>query len=122
LVIDDEELLRRTVQRTLADAGYDVVDAADGEAGLEQLKHGAFDIAVVDIIMPGKEGIETIMQLRRSRPAMKIIAVSGGGAPGEWNLLGVAQRLGADRALAKPFTADQLLAVVKEALAKRSAA
>ncbi|MBI3710326.1 MAG: response regulator [Proteobacteria bacterium] len=122
LIIDDEELLRRTVQRTLADAGYDVVDAADGEAGLEQLKHGTFDIAVVDIFMPGKEGIETIMQLRRSRPAMKIIAISGGGAPGEWNLLGVAQRLGADRALAKPFTSDQLLAVVKEVLAKRSAA
>jgi PAS domain S-box-containing protein len=122
LVIDDEELLRRTVQRTLADAGYDVVDAADGDAGLEQLKHGAFDIAVVDIFMPGKEGIETIMQLRRSRPVMKIIAISGGGAPGEWNLLGVARRLGADRALAKPFTPDQLLAVVNEVLAKRSAA
>ncbi len=74
------------------------------------------DLIITDLMMPGQEGLETIMEIRRLFPATKIIAMSGGGHAGVLDFLPVAAQLGAARTLAKPFTHDQLLATVREVL------
>src|SRR3954469_20013849 len=79
LVIDDETLVRATVARMVERAGHRVLQAANGVEGLNIFKRERVDLVVCDIIMPEKEGIETIGELRRSNPTLKIIAISGGG-------------------------------------------
>ena len=117
LVIDDDDGFRRFVTTTLAEDGYEVRGATDGNDGLQQLTAG-FDAAVVvtDIIMPHKEGIETIIEIRRERPAQKILAISGGGPGAGTTYLSMAKQLGADAVLTKPFLPNDLLATVGELL------
>jgi DNA-binding response OmpR family regulator len=116
VVIDDEEALRRMLRLALERAGYEVVEARDGNEGLRLCHLAPPDLLITDLLMPDKEGLETIMDLRRDFPQVKIIAVSGGGHSGGLNFLAIARRLGAQRTLAKPFQLPELLATVKELL------
>jgi CheY-like chemotaxis protein len=109
LVVDDVELLRRSIEVVLKRAGCEVLQAADGQAAVALLRTTAVDAVLTDIIMPGKEGIETIMELREAFPALRIVAMSGGGLGRACDVLEVAKTLGADRILRKPFTPAQLL-------------
>ena len=113
LVIDDDESLRDSLRRTLRRDGYMVMEAAEGGEGLKLLKNHPVDVALVDLFMPGKEGLETIEELHRSHPGISIIAMSGGGAKGQMDVLKAAKLMGAWRTLAKPFTREELIEAVE---------
>lgn len=122
LVIDDEDMVRLVVRQFLERQSMTVIEAQDGEEGLRQLRANAVDLVICDLIMPRADGIGTIMQIRRSMPGMKIVAISGGGRSHAMELLKVAEQMGADHVLGKPFTRDQLLAVVARCLPNHSIA
>jgi CheY-like chemotaxis protein len=116
LIIDDEDQPRRMLQQVLIRVGYDVVEARDGNEGLQLFRASPTDLIITDILMPEKEGLETIIDLRREFPAVKIIAISGGGRTGNLNFLEVAKRLGAQRTLQKPFELQEMIAAVRDLL------
>jgi len=116
LVIDDEASVRNLLRRILEQAGYGVRVAADGTEGLRRYRERPPDVVVVDLYMPGKEGMETIMALRRELGAKRIIAISGSVAAGTALMLDVASKLGAACTLSKPVEATALLAAVAELL------
>lgn len=117
LVIDDEASIRDMLRLALEEAGHEVTLAVDGAAGLRQVRQTLPDLVVTDLIMPEKEGIETILELRRVTSAhLPIVAISGGGKGGQREYLEVARKLGADRTLSKPFKIAHLLAVIQELL------
>jgi CheY-like chemotaxis protein len=114
LVADDDLTVRRMLQRVLEDAGYDVALAADGVEACHLATSGHISAAIVDVLMPERDGLEVIGWLRRSRPETRIIAISGGGRLGADGYLDIARRLGADRVLRKPMRAAALLAALSE--------
>jgi CheY-like chemotaxis protein len=116
LVIDDEEMLLETVEEILKDEGHDVVTAHDGVEGMAAFRRQPIDLVITDIFMPGKEGIETILDIRDRTPTLPIIAISGGGDSGNPMYLKAAGRAGATKTLAKPFEPDQLARLVAECL------
>ncbi len=118
LIIDDNEDLRELVQVILVGAGYDVELAEDGQSGVAAQRVKPADLIVTDIFMPVQDGIETIAQVRREFPNVKILAVSGGGkTTHSRGYLTTASQIGADDTLAKPFEHDQLLRAVADLLA-----
>lgn len=114
LVIDDDELVRETLEMLLVDAGYDVRLASDGRRGLAELEKKKPDFVVTDIYMPEKEGIETIVDIRRTYPGIKIIAMSGGADVGSMPVLQLAEMVGADRVLKKPFMPEEIVRAIEE--------
>ena len=116
LVIDDDETIREILRAILEREGYRVLEAPDGGEGLKQFTKTPTDLVITDLIMPGKEGIETIRELRQKFPGVKIIAVSGGGRIGPSSYLKMAKGVGALRTLSKPFDKTVLLEVVKEVI------
>jgi len=112
LVIDDKELVRYTLREYLQDAGHEVIEAENGEEGLVEFDAGGFELVITDILMPKKEGIETIIEMKRRAPGQKIIAISGGGRRQNTDFLRMARELGADDILEKPFTRDDLVQCV----------
>ncbi len=117
LVIDDDILVRRTIARILERSGYEVVLAEDGVQGVASFRSERPDLVITDLIMPEKEGIETIIEMRREDPNARIIAVSGGGRLGSMDFLVVAGKLGASEILRKPFEPAELLGCVTRSLA-----
>ena len=116
LVIDDEEGVRDMLRDMLEDAGYKVITAGEGSTGLTMMENHGADLVITDILMPDKEGIATIVELRRRDPQVKIIAMSGGGRTGNLDFLKTAEKTGAAATLAKPFTMQRLLKTVHEVL------
>jgi CheY-like chemotaxis protein len=116
LVIDDDAQIRRMARRILAGAGHAVIEAEDGDAGLALVRSGEVALVLTDLIMPNKEGIETIRDIRQICPEMAIIAMSGTGASASL-YLHVAEKLGADAVLSKPFRAAELIETVTRVLA-----
>jgi CheY-like chemotaxis protein len=116
LVIDDEELVRFTIKKALEKAGHEVVEAVNGNDGIEVYKNSPVDLIITDIIMPQKEGVETIVELRRDDPDVKIIAISGGGRTGNTDYLQLARDFGARHVLRKPFGRQELLVAVQDVL------
>ena len=117
LVIDDNRLVRDTVQMVLTAAGYEVIVAAEGRQGVKSFALAQPDLVITDIIMPEKDGIEVVTELRRMNPAIPIIAISGNDSMGMRDLfLTSAHKLGAQRTLTKPFDPDELIDVVSELL------
>jgi CheY-like chemotaxis protein len=100
LVVDDDETFRRLLCQTLLRAGHEVLAADDGRGALRLYRQQPADLVITDLIMPEQEGLETILELRRLQPDLKIIAISGGGrmVPGDY--LPIARHLGAARTLA----------------------
>ncbi len=119
LVIDDDELIRDTLRDVLEEAGYRVVEARDGAMGVRKHKANPCDLVITDIIMPEKEGLETIVELKRDYPQLRIIAVSGGGRVQKFDFLSLAEQFGADRILQKPFKNTELLETVRTLLGDR---
>ena len=116
LVIDDEQPILDILSMVLTQAGHGVVTASDGQAGLLTLAVHKVDLVITDIVMPNKEGIETIQQLRRSMKGLPIIAMSGGGRSGNLDMLDAAARLGASATLSKPFKTQEVLTLVDRLL------
>lgn len=117
LVIEDEDDFRGVLAMMLAHENHEVSTAANGVEAMRHLSATEFDVVITDVLMPEKDGVETIMGLRRSSPSTKIIAMSGGGRIGSQDYLTIAAKLGASGTLPKPFSREQLLAAIGQALA-----
>ena len=115
VVIDDEARYRRLIAQVLTGAGHDVRQAGDGAEGLTMCRQRSPELVITDLVMPGMEGIETILQLSRERPEVPVLAISGAEPASVY--LRAATALGAASSLSKPFTVDQLLAAVEGLLA-----
>jgi CheY-like chemotaxis protein len=116
LIIDDEDELRSMLRQMLEQAGHEVTEAVNGAEGIQIYERDAPDLIITDIIMPEKEGVETIIALRRANPDLPIVAISGGGRLEATDFLSMAKKLGARHTLAKPFRRDQLLDAVRQCL------
>lgn len=116
LVIDDDEAFRSMLRRTLERGGHAVAEAEEGAAALRAVSATPIDLVITDIIMPGMEGLQTIQELRRSHPHIKIIAITGGGRMQPEGFLKVAKMFGAVCILSKPFENTELFAAIDEAM------
>jgi CheY-like chemotaxis protein len=116
LVVDDDAVLRKMVRVVLEVAGYDVIEAGDGAAGLRLQREQGADLVLVDIFMPEVDGLEFIRTLRAGLPHARIIAMSGGGPVGGTDMLTAAAAFGASRTLRKPFEPRHLLTAIREVL------
>ena len=119
LIIDDDIEILEIYREILQREGYDVLAASDGAQGIKLCRDQEVDLVITDIIMPEKEGLETIMELRRDLPDVKIIAMSGGGQIGAEEYLPLAEKLGAQHTLDKPFTPKELLEAIRGILGDR---
>ena len=118
LLVEDEEQLRSMLKIVLESAGHTVQEAGDGREALDSYVRHPADLMVTDIVMPNKEGIETILEFRRNHPGLKIIAMSGGGRNSAQDYLKLAMTFGADYVLTKPFSNQAMLDVVRTLLAR----
>ena len=116
LIIDDEKPVRDALEAIAAVSGHEVRCAADGRQGLAEYLTFKPDVVVTDMLMPEKEGIETIIELRKLQPGLPIIAMSGGGRVGNMSFLTMAERFGATRTLSKPFSAAEMAAALASCL------
>ena len=112
LVIDDEPLLRSTVVTILTRAGFSVEEASDGAVGIAMVHKNPPDVVITDIFMPNRDGIEVVMELKRSYPRTKIIAITGGVQQSRREIASAAKSLGAHHILQKPFEREALLEAV----------
>ena len=117
LIIEDERQVREVLKQILERAGFEVDIANNGVDGTQHFRDNPADLVITDILMPEKNGLETIEELTKQNPKLPIIAISGGG-PGERAqfALDVAELCGASRVLAKPFSRKEILAVVQDLL------
>jgi DNA-binding NtrC family response regulator len=118
LLIDDEPALRDILSRVLKEAGHLVTGAANGKEASKVLGGAAFDVVLTDVIMPEKDGMQMISEVRKNFPEVRIVAMSGGGHVPRDQYLKIAKGLGAHAVLEKPFSNQQLLATI-ESLARR---
>ncbi len=116
MVIEDDDLMREMITRFLGKADYETLGAPHGEVALRLHKANPGDLIITDIIMPDKNGLETITEFRKLFPAVKVIAMSGGGRIGADTYLEIAKKLGAQKTLLKPFKFQALLEAVQELL------
>ncbi len=116
LIIDDEPAIRRMITRLLSKAGHRVIEAANGRDGVSLFRAETPDLVVVDILMPGKDGIETMRELLAIRADIRMVAISGGGKVAGDFYLDLADLFGAQAHLAKPFSPGDLLAIVERLL------
>jgi CheY-like chemotaxis protein len=127
LVIDDEQFVREALERVLKSWAVCVVGAADAAAGLALLDQSAMDLVIIDVVLPGMDGVAAIKQIRRDHPNIRIIAISGGGnfglsayqpeAISTTAYLAACKAAGANGTLAKPFETAELRALIGQLLA-----
>ena len=118
LLVDDEEIVRVLMREALESSGHEVTEAMNGNEGVAMQRAHPFDLIITDIVMPEKEGLEMIIELKKDFPVLKIIAVSGGGRVNNSNYLGFAKKFGAQKILTKPVTQEALLYAVNGCLAE----
>ena len=116
LIIEDDVGVRDFLESLLERAGYETVTAANGKEGVDVFATSPVDLVITDIIMPEKDGIETIMDMKRLNPALRVIAISGGGRSEPENYLHSARLLGADQTVKKPFANEDILRAVRALL------
>ena len=128
IIIDDEEDIRAVLKEIFVRADFDVRVASDGEEGLNLLREESADLVITDIIMPGKDGVQTAYDIRMEFPKTKIIVMSGGGnvSPQDYEpsaitttaYLASAAEIGADLTLTKPFDRKELIKTARELIAQ----
>ncbi len=121
LIVDDDELVRTMTREVFERVGLHVADAVDGADAIVQMAETRADLVVLDVLMPEKEGIETLIQLKKEYPETKIIMISSGGRKQIDDFLAIAHRLGADAVLKKPIKPSVLLSHATELLWGQSA-
>jgi DNA-binding response OmpR family regulator len=112
LVIDDDEAVLEAIAQLMASLGFRVVKAGDGLEGVEAFRQETPAVVLTDIVMPNQDGIGAILQMRRIRPDVKIVAMSGLFDPRHGSYLNMARELGADAILVKPFRYEELMEVL----------
>ncbi|MCW1885651.1 response regulator [Luteolibacter flavescens] len=116
LIVDDEPAIREVLRQALMAEGFEVEMARNGTEAVKHVREGAFDLVLTDLIMPGKDGIQTILELRAVDPRIQIIAMSGGIVSGGGDFLPLARQLGARTVLSKPFEYRVFMDSVRDAL------
>ena len=116
LIIEDDPIMLRNLAQWFQQAGCKVTVAHDGVEGMEAFGKLRPDVVVTDIIMPNREGVETLMSIKALDPDVKVLAISGGGRLGSTDLLTMAQGLGADAVMAKPFRSTDVVSAVARLL------
>ena len=116
LIVDDDELVRTTASEVFERIGLEVSTASNGEEAIVEMARNGADLAIVDVLMPDKEGIETLIQFKRDYPDTKVIMISSGGRRQVEDFLNIAQRFGADVVLKKPIKPSILLSHTTELL------
>jgi CheY-like chemotaxis protein len=119
LVADDDAMARLGYRALLENAGYPVLMAEDGDEATRLIEKGGVDILMLDILMPRKEGLETLLEVKRRFPDMPVVVMSAGGTRGSFDFLTLATRLGADRTLSKPFRPQELVALLQDLMQAR---
>jgi DNA-binding response OmpR family regulator len=114
LLIDDDDQLRGLLKAIMEGVGYVVDTASDGAQGVKKFRQNRADLAIVDIFMPEKEGLETIVELKQIDPNVKAIAISGGGLTMDMEFLDHAKTFGADHTMEKPLDPQELLNMVHQ--------
>jgi len=122
LVLEDDEAYRTLVADVLTLAGFEVCTAPDGRRVPKILRERSIDLVITDLVMPGRDGLETMTELRYSHPELPVIAMSGAVPLNRDLYLTIAKKLGAARVLAKPFKMERLIAAAREAVAASNAA
>lgn len=116
LVIDDDPQILEIFKRFLETEGHSVVTAGNGQEGMDIFRNDQADLIVIDMVMPVKDGLQTIMQLEKEFPGLKAIAISGGGIIGPDRYLALAKCIGIKQTLAKPISKEQLINAVNDVL------
>lgn len=116
LVLDDEPSILLMMKKMLEKEGHEVAVALNGIEGMELYEQNKPDMVITDILMPGKEGLETIIELRKKNPELKIIAISGGGRISPEGYLPGAKLLGANAVFQKPLVSNEFTAAVAKLL------
>lgn len=117
LVVDDEESVRDMVKAMIEPAGYDVIEAGNGAEACDACKEAPVDLIITDIVMPEKNGIDLIMDVKKEYPDIPVIAISGGGGiTGRYDYLEIAKLVGAENILKKPFAMADLRSAVDNIL------
>jgi CheY-like chemotaxis protein len=119
LIIDDESQIRSMIRLILEREGYMVIEASDGAEGIRRFRENPSDLIITDLIMPNKDGIGMIIELKKEFPEVKIIAMSGGGLNRPEGYLQGAKKLGASFTLSKPIHREELLRAVKDTLKEK---
>ena len=115
LLIDDDPQVLGMLAEMLRPTGYEIVTAMNGREGVQLYRQSPFDLVITDILMPEKDGLEVVLELRQDFPNVKLVTLSGGDSRGHYSLES-SRAFGAARSLRKPFTAAQLLETVREVL------
>ena len=118
LIIDDEPSILEVLRKILQFEGYDVVTAANGEEGLELFRQTPCDLVITDMVMPTKDGLQTILDLRTEKPDLPVIAMSGGGTISKERYLAVAGYLDRVITIAKPFSVGSVSEAVSKLLSE----
>ncbi len=116
LIMEDDEQIQLMLKGALEDEGYEVRVTSNGKEGRQCWQKEPFDLVITDLLMPEKEGLETITALRCESPNTKIIAISGGVKNNDLDILALAKRLGANRTFGKPISLPDFLKSVEEML------
>jgi YesN/AraC family two-component response regulator len=114
LIIDDEPYILLMLKKMLERAGYEVDLASNGREGMELFQKESADLVITVIIMPDREGLELIIEMKKKRPGLKIIAISGGGRISPDSYLECATHFGAEKVFQKPFRQKELISAVRE--------
>jgi DNA-binding response OmpR family regulator len=112
LVVDDDLLVLATYKFPFEERGYRVLLAENGNIALKHLEAGAVDIVFLDVLMPDKEGLETLLEIKRRFADVPVFVMSGGGTRGKHDFLAVAKKFGATGALKKPVTPHELMKII----------
>lgn len=118
LIIEDDDQVRRMLAETVTREGHVADEAIDGLEGTQKCAQKSYDLVIADILTPRKEGLETIRELRRDYPDIKIIAISGGGRVGPAMYLQTAKVFGAHRIFEKPIDREELLRTIDQLLSE----
>jgi len=116
LLVEDEDQLRSMLREVLQSAGHKVREAENGKIAMNVFAARPSELVITDLIMPEKEGLEIIRELKRGKTDVKIIAISGGGRNNAQDYLELARRFGADHILSKPFSNREILEVIEKVM------
>jgi CheY-like chemotaxis protein len=114
LVVEDDTLTRVTLCKLFQRMNFETCEACNGHMAIKQMHQENPDIIITDLLMPDKEGLETISDIRRENREIKIVAMSGGGHTHNMSFLDIAKELGANYTLAKPFRPAEILDLIKK--------
>jgi DNA-binding response OmpR family regulator len=118
LLIEDDEVFHAVITGAVTAQGHEIAIAPNGDDGMKKLRSEKFDLIITDILMPNKDGIEIIQEIRESDPDVRILAISSGGRVGFSSFLKLAEIMGANACLEKPFSSAGLLEKINEAMTK----